>query len=155
MISEQTLSHQQVDVEVIAEEGVQMPVYSTSGASGADVKAFIKENVVIAPGTCRLIPTGIKMAIPHGYEIQVRPRSGLSLKNQIIPLNTPGTIDADYRGEVGIILMNFGKEDFVVTPHMRIAQLVLAPVLQASFIAVRQLGTSVRGQGGFGHTGVN
>ncbi|MEI8366085.1 MAG: dUTP diphosphatase [Parachlamydiaceae bacterium] len=147
-------SHDQVEVTTQAERGAEFPTYSTSGASGADVKAFIPENITIPAGGTRLIPTGLRLAIPHGYEIQVRPRSGLALKNQISVLNTPGTIDADYRGEVGVILINFGKDSFTVTPGMRIAQFVLMPVVQATFIPVEELAETARGSGGFGHTGV-
>jgi len=145
--------HEQVVVETIAEAGVELPHYTTTGASGADVKAFIKQDIVIHPGCSVLIPTGLRFAIPCGYEIQVRPRSGLALKNLISVLNTPGTIDSDYRGELGVILINFGKNDFVVTPGMRIAQLVLAPVLQAAFLQAEELSATCRGHGGFGHTG--
>lgn len=146
--------HLQIEVPMLAEEGTEIPHYASSAASGADVKAFIKENIVVPAGCSRLIPTGLCFAIPPGYEIQVRPRSGLALKHQISVLNTPGTIDADYRGEVAIILINFGKEDFVVTPNMRIAQLVLTPVVQANFVPVHQLTETLRGSGGFGHTGM-
>jgi len=146
-------SHPIVELPILAEESVELPHYASTGASGADVKAFIKENIVIHAGTSKLIPTGLRFAIPHGYEIQVRPRSGLALKHQISVLNTPGTIDADYRGELSVILTNFGKEDFVVTPNMRIAQIVLAPVVQAKFMPVYELTETLRGAGGFGHTG--
>ena len=148
-------THDKITVHTQAEAGAEYPVYSSTGASGADVKAFIKEDFIIPAGTSRLIPTGLKFSIPHGYEIQVRPRSGLALKHQITVLNTPGTIDADYRGEVGIILMNLGKTDFTITPGMRIAQLVLAPVVQAEFLHAEELASTVRGHGGFGHTGFN
>lgn len=148
-------SHQKVTVAARAEAGADYPVYSSTGASGADVKAFIKEDIIIPAGAARLIPTGLKLSIPHGYEIQVRPRSGLALKHQITVLNTPGTIDADYRGEIGVILLNSGKEDFTVTPGMRIAQFVLAPVVQAHFAHADTLAETVRGHGGFGHTGLN
>jgi len=146
--------HEIVDVNVTAERGVELPLYASTAASGADVKAFIDEDLLIPAGSSALIPTGIYMAIPHGYEIQVRPRSGLALKNQITVLNTPGTIDADYRGEIKVLLMNLGKQDFIVTPYMRIAQLVLAPIVQANFISVTELAPTQRGAGGFGHTGV-
>lgn len=142
-------------ISVIAEDEEFLPVYSSELAAGADVKAYIKEDVVIQPGSSALIPTGLKMAIPAGYEIQVRPRSGLALKNQITVLNTPGTIDADYRGGVGVILMNHGKQPFVVTRGMRIAQLVLAPALQAQFVLANELTLTSRGAGGFGHTGTH
>lgn len=138
---------------VVLEEG-ELPAYASDLAAGADVRACIKENIVIAPGDAALIPTGVKVAIPEGYEIQVRPRSGLALKNKITVLNTPGTIDADYRGEIGVILINHGHDSFTVTPGMRIAQLVVAQVIQASFILETALTTTARGDGGFGHTGV-
>jgi dUTP pyrophosphatase len=144
-----------VDVHLTKEEGVEVPFYASSAASGADVKAFIKSDVVIQPGQSVLIPTGLRFAIPLGYEIQVRPRSGLALKHQITVLNTPGTIDADYRGDVGVILMNCGKEAFTVTPGMRIAQIVVCPVVQAAFIENTMLTSTVRGAGGFGHTGTH
>jgi dUTP pyrophosphatase len=101
------------------------------------------------------VPTGLRLAIPEGYEIQVRPRSGLALKHQITVLNTPGTIDADYRGEVGVILINHGKESFTLKPGMRIAQFVVAPVIQAKFLSTNELAETTRGSGGFGHTGFN
>ncbi|MEI8126017.1 MAG: dUTP diphosphatase [Parachlamydiaceae bacterium] len=145
--------HDLVSIATIANDGAELPHYASSGASGADVKAFIPDSVVIPAGSSCLIPTGLRFAIPHGYEIQVRPRSGLALKHQISVLNTPGTIDADYRGEVGVILINFGKEPFIVTPGMRIAQFIVAPVLQATFNLTEELAQTVRGSGGFGHTG--
>lgn len=145
----------QIDVPVLSDMDAEIPSYASLGASGADVKAFITEDIVIPAGSSRLIPTGLRFAIPVGYEIQVRPRSGLALKHQISVLNTPGTIDADYRGEVGIILINFGREAFTVTPGMRIAQLVLAPVFQANFIVAMDLVETQRGVGGFGHTGLH
>lgn len=142
-------------ISVIAEDEEFLPIYSSKLAAGADAKAFIEEDVVIQPGSSALIPTGLKLAIPEGYEIQVRPRSGLALKNQITVLNTPGTVDADYRGEVGVILMNHGKQPFVVTRGMRIAQLVLAQVVQARFELASELSVTSRGAGGFGHTGTH
>jgi dUTP pyrophosphatase len=142
-------------VPVIPEEEEYLPVYSSQLAAGADVKAYIQNDVVIEPGQSKLIPTGLKFAIPEGYEIQVRPRSGLALKHQVTVLNTPGTIDADYRGEVGVILINHGKQPFVVTKGMRIAQIVLAPFVQAKFISSEELSTTSRGAGGFGHTGTH
>lgn len=153
-MSQLNSSHEQVPIATTTEEGAELPFYASSGASGADVKAFITSDLIIPAGESALISTGLRFAIPHGYEIQVRPRSGLALKNQISVLNTPGTIDADYRGELKIILINFGKNDFIVTPGMRIAQLVLAPVVQAAFLETQELAETVRGQGGFGHTGV-
>ena len=146
-------THAIIDLKTTVELNAEIPFYASTGSSGADVKAFLKEDLEIPPGESALIPTGLRFAIPHGYEIQVRPRSGLALKNQITVLNSPGTIDADYRGEVGIILINLGKKAFLVSPGMRIAQLVLAPVVQANFISVGELVTTERGTGGFGHTG--
>ena len=144
-----------VTISVIAEDKEFLPVYSSDLAAGADVKACIKEDMVIEPGVSALIPTGLKLSIPEGYEIQVRPRSGLALKQQITVLNTPGTIDADYRGEVGVILINHGKHPFIVSRGMRIAQLVLARVAQAQYQLVDELSVTVRGVGGFGHTGTH
>ncbi|MBA3722690.1 MAG: dUTP diphosphatase [Parachlamydiaceae bacterium] len=145
--------HQTIDIPTIIEDVELLPHYTTTHAAGADVKACVKEPLHIAPGRSALIPTGMKMAIPDGYEIQVRPRSGLALKNQVTVLNTPGTIDADYRGEIGVILINHGTQEFIVTPGMRIAQLILSPVLRANFIPTSELATTQRGSGGFGHTG--
>lgn len=134
--------------------GAQLPTYGSDEAAGADVRAAIHEPVTIQPGQRALIPTGLRMELPRGYEIQVRPRSGLALKHGISVLNTPGTVDSDYRGEVGVILINLGQESFCVEPQMRIAQLVFAPVLQASFVPAEAVASSARGEGGFGHTGL-
>lgn len=144
-----------IEVLTQAEDESFLPKYGTEHAAGADVFACIAEDVVIAPGESALVPTGIKVAIPHGYEIQVRPRSGLALKHQITVLNTPGTIDADYRGEINVILINHGKNPFVVTPKMRIAQLILAPYIQGRFALAEALSETARGTGGFGHTGTH
>ncbi|AAP05095.1 dUTP diphosphatase [Chlamydia caviae] len=138
------------------ESGADLPEYATEGASGADLRAHIEEPIAVLPGQRVLIPTGIKMQIPQGYEVQVRPRSGLALKHGIMVVNSPGTIDADYRGEVCIILANFGESTFIIEPKMRIAQAVVAPVVQAKFIVVDQeegLTATSRGSRGFGHTG--
>lgn len=142
-------------IKTTSERKELVPVYATTGAAGADIKANIPSDVIIPAGTAKLIPTGLKFEIPEGYEIQVRPRSGLALKHQITVLNTPGTIDSDYRGEVGVILMNHGKTDFTVTPDMRIAQIVVAPVTIADFVQAEELATSERGAGGFGHSGTH
>jgi dUTP pyrophosphatase len=142
-----------VPIQVIDEELI--PLYATPFASGCDARAAIAEPLIIAPGTSALVPAGIKVALPEGYEIQVRPRSGFAVKNQVTVLNTPGTIDSDYRGEICIILINHGKADFVVTPKMRIAQLVLSPVIQAEFVRHESLSVTQRGEGRFGHTGAN
>jgi dUTP pyrophosphatase len=130
-----------------------LPSYATDRAAGMDLLAAISAPVVIAPGGRALIPTGLKMAIPAGYEIQVRPRSGLALKNGITLPNSPGTIDEDYRGELGVILMNAGNEPFTVERGMRIAQAVLAPVTRGVWREVSALPESARGAGGFGSTG--
>lgn len=141
-------------IPMVAPSRDLMPSYASSLAAGADVRARLEKPLILAPGSSALIPTGLRVAIPEGYEIQVRPRSGLALKEQVTVLNTPGTIDADYRGEIGIILINHGKKDFIIEPGMRIAQLVLARVHKAEFIFVEELLSTSRGEGGFGHTGV-
>jgi dUTP pyrophosphatase len=127
--------------------------YMTEHAAGMDIYAAVTEPVTLAPGETKLIPTGFALALPPGYEAQVRPRSGLALKKNIGILNSPGTIDADYRGEVGVILTNFGREPFTVQRAERIAQLVIAPVVQAGLKFVPELPESGRGAGGFGSTG--
>ncbi len=142
-----------MEIKYNAEPGAFAPEYQTSGAAGADVRAFIGEDVCIDPGERRLIPTGLSVEIPEGFEIQVRPRSGLALRQGITVLNTPGTIDADYRGSVGIVLVNLGNERFIVHPGDRIAQFVVAPVIHADFRAVSSLSETGRGAGGYGSTG--
>ncbi len=132
-------------------EGLDLPAYATSGAAGMD--AVSAEDVTIAPGARHAVATGLALAIPAGFEIQVRPRSGLALKHGITVPNTPGTIDSDYRGELKVILINLGSEAFVVRRGDRIAQLVLAPVTQASWLEVAELDETARGAGGFGSTG--
>lgn len=132
-----------------------MPHYASDEAAGADVRAHLEHPMTLSPGEVALIPTGLRFEIPSGYEIQVRPRSGLALKNQVTVLNTPGTIDSDYRGELKVILINHGQHPFVVEPGMRIAQIVVAPVLQARFVRAEALAESGRGAQGFGSTGVN
>lgn len=132
----------------------QIPAYESAGASGVDLRANIPESITMQPGAGALVPTGLAFAIPHGYEGQVRPRSGLALKHRLMVVNSPGTIDADYRGELKVILANFGDQPFVVEPGMRIAQLVICPVVQAEFVEVENLDDTDRGAGGFGSTGV-
>ncbi len=132
---------------------VQLPSYKTKGSSGMDLMAFIKDPIKIAPNTSALIPTGISVAIPNDVEIQIRPRSGLAVKSSISVLNTPGTIDSDYRGELKVILFNHSKEEFVVRNNDRIAQIVLMPVLKIDFKEVDNLPDTLRGSGGFGSTG--
>jgi dUTP pyrophosphatase len=134
-------------------DDLPMLQYMTEHAAGMDIVAAVKEKVILKPGETKLIPAGLKIAVPNGYEAQVRPRSGLALKKNIGVLNSPGTIDSDYRGEVGIILANFGKEDFEVNRGDRIAQIVIAPVIQVKIVEVAELDETTRGAGGFGSTG--
>ena len=148
-----------VEVKVIKlphyDMSFELPFYATEGAAGADIRASLpeKKSLVVRPGERLLVPTGLSMEIPVGYEIQVRPRSGLSLKSSLMVVNSPGTIDCDYRGEVNIIIGNFGKEDYIIEHGLRIAQLVISPVLQAKFKTVDGLSETQRGSGGFGSTG--
>ena len=133
---------------------VTLPKYETDGSSGLDLSACIEKNIKIEPGKSEIIPTGLAVAIPKNYEIQIRPRSGLAAKNQISVLNTPGTIDADYRGELKVILINLSDKSFVVERGLRIAQMVLCPVVKAKLREVENLEATKRGSGGFGSTGV-
>ena len=132
---------------------VSIPKYETSGSSGMDVAAHIENNIIINPGEKALVPTGFSIAIPIGYEVQIRPRSGLAAKKNITVLNTPGTIDADYRGEIKVILINLGKEKFTIENGERIAQMVVCPVVQTILEEVKELSDTKRGLGGFGSTG--
>ena len=132
---------------------VQLPSYKTSGASGMDLMALITSSMTIKPKTSCLIPTGLSMAFPEDYEVQIRPRSGLAAKNNISVLNTPGTIDSDYRGEIKVIIYNHGNEDFVVNNRDRIAQMVLTPVIKMELQEANELPKTIRGKGGFGSTG--
>ena len=132
---------------------VVLPKYETEGSSGLDLAANINENVEIKPGSTAIIPTGIAVSIPKNFEIQIRPRSGLAAKNQLSVLNTPGTIDADYRGELKVILINLGAKSFLVENGVRIAQMVLCPVVKANLKEVKTLEDTKRGSGGFGSTG--
>tara|TARA_B100001057_G_scaffold267934_1_gene268035 strand:+ start:2058 stop:2495 length:438 start_codon:yes stop_codon:yes gene_type:complete len=132
---------------------VKLPEYKTNGASGMDLIAFVKEPINIKPKTSNLIPTGLSVAFSNDYEIQIRPRSGLAAKNNISVLNTPGTIDSDYRGEIKIIIYNHGEKDFVVNNGDRIAQMVLSPVVKMELEEKNSLPETIRGQGGFGSTG--
>jgi dUTP pyrophosphatase len=135
--------------------GLDLPAYETSGSAGMDVRAAVAEDapLVLAPGARAMVETGLSVAIPEGYEIQVRPRSGLAAKHGLTCLNTPGTIDSDYRGEIKVILINLGSEPFTIRRGERIAQLVLAPVTRLAWSEVSELGTTTRGAGGFGSTG--
>lgn len=130
-----------------------LPTYMTTGAAGADICAAVEEPVTLAPGQRALIPTGFAIDVPPGYEVQIRPRSGLALKSGVTLLNSPGTIDSDYRGPVGVILVNHGQEPHTIRRGDRIAQMIVAPVVQAAFAEVAELGTTGRGAGGFGSTG--
>lgn len=142
-----------IGIKVVAKDGVKIPCYKTAGAAGADVCACVENAVVIKKGERKLIPTGLFFEIPEGYEIQLRPRSGLALKNGVTVLNTPGTIDSDYRGELMALLINLGNEDFVVNNGDRIAQIIVAPVTIGEFTVVDKLSETERGAGGYGSTG--
>ena len=131
----------------------KLPKYKTDGSSGMDLMACIEDQILIAPQTSKLIPTGIAIAIPEDTEVQIRPRSGLAAKSNISVLNTPGTIDSDYRGELKVILFNHGKDEFIVNNEDRIAQMVLMPVLKVKFEEINELPETIRGSGGFGSTG--
>lgn len=131
-----------------------LPAYESQGAAGMDIAAAIDSDIVIAPGERIAVPTGLAMAVPAGHEIQVRPRSGLALRHGVTVANAPGTIDSDYRGELKVLLINLGDEAFTITRGMRVAQLVLAPVIQASIDIVDSLDGTARGDGGFGSTGI-
>nr|WP_318711101.1 dUTP diphosphatase [uncultured Treponema sp.] len=143
-----------VDIKIISSKGAVVPCYKTEGAAGADVCALLDENVLLKRGQRTIIPTGIFFEIPQGYEIQVRPRSGLAAKNGVTVLNTPGTIDSDYRGELKVILINLGDEDFEIKSGDRIAQIIVAPVTIGNFIQTDFISVTERGSGGFGSTGV-
>ena len=143
-----------INIKVVASEGAKLPVYKTNGAAGADICALLKSPVVIESGKSAMIPTGLFFEIPEGYEVQIRPRSGLAAKNGVTVLNTPGTIDSDYRGEINVILINLGSQPFTVNNGERIAQMLVAPVIQADFSVVESLEKTERGSGGFGSTGV-
>lgn len=144
---------EKIKVKVLVADGVQLPKYETSGSAGMDVRANISEPITLGSLERTLIPTGIKMAIPEGYEVQVRPRSGLALKHGISMANAIGTIDSDYRGEIGVIVINLSKDEYTIQPQERIGQLVLNKVAQMEFEVVETLDETDRGAGGFGHTG--
>ena len=135
------------------DKNIKLPVYKTSGSSGMDLVAYIKKKITINPSETAMIPTGIAVAIPKNYEIQIRPRSGLAANKGISVLNTPGTIDSDYRGEIKIILINLGKRPFDIKSGDRIAQIIVCPIAKAEFKEVKQLPKTTRGKGGFGSTG--
>ena len=133
---------------------VVLPKYETEGSSGMDLSANVDDEIIINPGETSIIPTGLALSIPTGYEVQIRPRSGLAAKKKISVLNTPGTIDSDYRGEIKVILINLGKEIFKVIKGLRIAQMVVCPIVKAKFEEVENLSETNRGTGGFGSTGI-
>jgi len=141
-------------IQVVNKGHQPLPTYATALSAGMDLRANLDESIVLKPLERRLIPTGLHIALPAGYEAQVRPRSGLALKKGITVLNTPGTIDADYRGEIGVVLVNLSQDDFVVNDGERIAQMVIARHEKADFIEVDVLDETERGEGGYGHTGV-
>ena len=136
-------------------EGLPVPAYQSEHAAGADLCAAVREQLTLLPGSRALVPTGFSIALPHGYEAQVRPRSGIAIRAGVACLNSPGTIDSDYRGEVRVVLANFGNEPFVIRRGDRIAQIVVAPVARAEFEIVDDLPPTDRGEGGFGSTGVS
>ena len=142
-----------IPVKIKKNPGAEVPQYQSAGAAGADICACLDSEMVIEPGKVSLVPTGLFIEVPYGYEAQIRPRSGLAIKHGITLLNTPGTIDSDYRGEVKVIMANFGSEPFRITHGMRIAQMVFAKVYKGEFTAVDLLNDTQRGEGGFGHTG--
>lgn len=144
-----------VEIKIINTSTNELPAYATSQAAGMDVRANLAESITLAPGSRTLVPTGLRVELPEGYEMQIRPRSGLALKHGIAVLNSPGTIDADYRGEIGIILANLSAEPFVIAPGDRIAQMVIARYAHATWQAVDVLSETDRGDGGFGHSGRN
>ena len=142
-----------IKIRITRQTANPLPAYETADSAGMDLRAHLEEPVILAPGEHALIPSGLRVEIPPGYEGQVRPRSGLALKRGLTVLNAPGTIDADYRGDVGVILINLSPEDQRIDPGDRIAQLVFAPVTRAELVEVEELEESARGKGGFGSTG--
>jgi dUTP pyrophosphatase len=143
-----------IKIKVINRGHQQLPAYATPQSAGMDLRANLEAPITLRPMERRLIPTGLHIALPEGYEAQVRPRSGLALKHGLTVLNTPGTIDADYRGEIGVVLINLSQEDFVINDGERIAQMVIAHHEQGDFVVVEELDETERGEGGYGHTGV-
>ena len=143
-----------IKIKVVNRGHQQLPAYATPQSAGMDLRANLSEPITLHPMERRLIPTGLHIALPEGYEAQVRPRSGLALKHGLTVLNTPGTIDADYRGEIGVVLFNLSQEDFVINDGERIAQMVIARHEQGDLVVVEELDQTERGEGGYGHTGV-
>jgi len=143
-----------ISIKIHMREGAQIPGYQSNGASGADICALMENPYTLKPGETALIPTGIAIELPYGYEAQIRPRSGLAIKHGITLLNTPGTIDSDYRGEIKIIITNCGRNDFIITNGMRIAQMVFNKIYRGNFIVSDSLNETERNDGGFGHSGI-
>ena len=143
-----------IAIKVVNRGHQQLPVYATPQSAGMDLRANIDEPITLHPMERRLIPTGLHIALPEGYEAQIRPRSGLALKHGLTVLNSPGTIDADYRGEIGVLLINLSQQDFVINDGERIAQMIIARHEQTDFVVVEELDQTERGEGGYGHTGV-
>ena len=143
-----------IEIKIVNKGNQPLPEYATPQSAGVDLRANIDEPIELKPLSRALIPTGLHIALPEGYEAQIRPRSGLAIKKGITCLNTPGTIDADYRGEVGVILINLSTETFIINPGERIAQMVINKFEQAKFELVKELDETERGEGGFGHTGI-
>ncbi len=154
MLTLQVVKETNMKIQVVSKGHQPLPVYATVQSAGMDLRANIDEPIVLRPMERRLIPTGLYIALPAGYEAQVRPRSGLALKRGITVLNAPGTIDADYRGEVGVLLINLSSEDFIVNDGERIAQMIIAQHETAEFLEVETLDETERGAGGYGHTGI-
>lgn len=145
-----------IEIELTAHDhavGLNLPTYATEQSAGMDLTAALEEAIELGPGERALVPTGISIALPQGYEAQVRPRSGLAIKNGVTVLNTPGTVDADYRGEIGVVLINHGQDNFIIERGMRIAQMVIAKHANVEWKVVKELGETDRGDGGFGSTG--
>ena len=142
-----------IDINIINESTNATPVLATAGSAGVDIRAYLNEKIILNPLERKLIPTGLKVEIPLGYEIQIRPRSGLAYKHGITVLNSPGTIDSDYRGEIGVLLINLSNEAFEIKNGERIAQMILAKHEVPNFIQLKELSSSARGEGGFGSTG--
>lgn len=149
----QLLNHKTMKIKIVNKSNFDLPQYATAGSAGMDLRANIEEPILLSPGFSTLIPTGIHIALPEGYEAQIRPRSGLALKHGITVLNAPGTVDADYRGDIGVILINHSRQAFEIKPGERIAQMVIARYERAEWECVESLDETERGEGGFGHTG--
>jgi len=145
----------EVIIRVVANKPEYVPVYKTSGSVGADLRAAVDSTLILEPGEIAVVPTGIRIELPEGYEAQVRPRSGLAMQYGLTLVNAPGTIDWDYRGEIKVIMVNLGKKSVRIEPGMRVAQLVISPVVRGRFVVVESLSDTERGEGGFGHTGTD